>query len=66
MCQPERNKALGKTVNLVMLFKFVPVNPTGFIVLTVGVVVAPCVRRNSSPPNNIGTPREISRVSRSS
>jgi hypothetical protein len=34
------NHALGKPVNLLMLFKLGPVNPTGFIVLTVGVVVA--------------------------
>jgi len=32
--------ALGKPVILLMLLKIGPVNPTGFIVLAVGVVVA--------------------------
>ena len=32
--------AAGKPVNFLMLLKIGPVNPTGFIVLAVGVVVA--------------------------
>jgi len=51
-------------VDLLVPFKTGPVNPTGFIVLAVSVVIAACVRRNSSPPKSIGTPREISRVRR--
>ena len=32
--------AVGKPVDLLMLFKMGPVNPTGFIVLAVSIVVA--------------------------
>ena len=38
--QSEGDHAPGKPINLLMLFKVSPINPTGFIVLAIGVVVA--------------------------
>ncbi len=59
----ESDHATRESEDLSVLFQKAPVEPARFVALAI-LLLPPCVPRNSSPPNSIGTPRETSRVRR--